>query len=230
MRNFTATGKHMKIEEYIEHTFLKPGTLLSEVEAVCDEALTFKFRSVCVPPLFVKKARALTADTGIAVTTVVGFPLGFSAIEAKLAEIVLAIIDGADEVEIMTNTSAVKNNDWQFLASEINTVMPIIRGKGKSVTVILETGLLTGQEMITACDIYGAAGIDYMKLGSGYLEDGAIPENLRLVRKHLAAAVQIKTGAAIKNYSFAKELVNAGAGRLCCSNGVALVQQALQQN
>ena len=143
---------------------------MSDIESVCNEAVEYKFTAVCVPPLFVKTAKVLTAETGILVSTVIGFPLGYSAIEAKVAEIVLAVIDGADEVEMVINTSAVKNNDWQYLANEINTVMPVIRGKGRKMTVILETGLLTDEEIITACDIYGAAAVDFVKAGTGYFD------------------------------------------------------------
>ena len=220
----------MKIEEYIEHAGLKPDTLLGDIETICSEAVEYKLSTVCVPPLFVKKAKEFTVETGIKVCTVIGFPFGYCAIEAKVAETVLAVIDGADELEMVINTSAVKNNDWQFLANEINTVMPIIRGSGKKITVILETGLLTNTEIITACDIYGAAGVDYIKAGTGFTDNELIVEHVKLIRKHLAALIQIKVAADIKNYSFAKDLIKAGANRLCCNNGLKLLQEALQQN
>lgn len=222
--------KNMNIEEYIEHVILKPDTDIGDIERVCQEAIDYHFSTVCVPPLFVKKAKMLTAETGINISTVTGYPFGFSAIEAKVAEIVLAVIDGADEIEMVANTGAIKNTDWQFLANEVNTVMPIIRGKGKKITVILETGLLTGKEIITACDIYGAAGVDFVKAGTGFVEDKAAAEHTGLIRRHLAAAIQLKTGVAIHNYPFALDLINAGADRLCCSNGIKLKQETIQQN
>lgn len=220
----------MRIEEYIEYAALKPDTSISDIELVCTEAKNYKMSTICVPPLFVKKAKELTVAADIDVATVVGFPFGFSAIEAKVAEIVLAIIDGADEVEMVINTGAVKNNDWQFLANEINTVMPIIRGKGKKITVILETGLLTEAEIITACDIYGAAGVDFVKTGTGFIENDALTENVMLIRKHIAAMVKIKAAGEIKNYSFAQKLIEAGANRLCLDNTLQPVQEVLQQN
>jgi len=220
----------MNIEEYIEHSVLKPDTVIVDIERICTEAAAYHFGTVCVPPLFVKMAKILTAGTGIKVSTVIGYPFGFSAIEAKVAEIVLAVIDGADEVEMVVNTGAIKNNDWQFLANEINTVMPVIRGRGKKITVILETGLLTATEIITACDIYGAAGVDFVKAGSGYVEDKAVTEHAGLIRSHLAAAVQLKTVVSIKNYHFALGLVNAGVDRLTCNNGIKLKQETIQQN
>lgn len=220
----------MKIEECAEYSALKPGTLISDIETVCRQAVENKINAVCVPPLFVKKAKQLTGETGIQIAAAIGFPFGYSAIEAKVAEIVLAVIDGADGVEMVINTSAVKNNDWQFLANEINTVMPIIRGKQKKITVIIETALLTNPEIITACDLYGAAGVDFIKTGTGFIENDKIIADLELIRKHLAAIVQIKAVADIKNYSFVNKLIKAGANRLCCNNSPQLLQVTLQYN
>ena len=220
----------MILTEHIDHACLKPDTTINDVEQLCKEAVEYKFGTVCVPPLFVKKARSFTAETGINTATVIGFPFGYSAIEAKIAEIVLAIIDGADELEVVINTSAVKNNDWQFLASEINNIMPVTRSKGKKITVILETGLMTNVEIITACDMYGTAGVDFVRAGTGTMENVLIAEQVKLIRKHLAETVQVKVAADVKNYSDAQKIFNAGANRLSCNNSLKLLQEALQQN
>jgi deoxyribose-phosphate aldolase len=220
----------MNIASYIDHTVLKPTTTIADVEKLCAEAMEYGFAAVCVPPLFVKKAKALIAGSRVKVATVIGFPFGYSAIEAKVAETVLAIVDGADELDMVINISAVKNQDWQFLASEINTVMPIIRSKNKIIKVIIESGILTDDEIITCCDIYGAAGVDFMKTSTGYAEKGADVAAVQLMRKHLAAAVKIKASGGIKNYNFASQLIDAGADRLGCSSSIQIVQQAIQQN
>ena len=117
----------MNIAQYIDHTLLKPTATLSEIEKLCKEALEYGFAAVCVPPLYVKKSREFLAGSKIKIATVIGFPFGYSAIEAKVAEIVLAIVDGADELDFVVNISAIKNGDWEFIGNEINTVMPIIR-------------------------------------------------------------------------------------------------------
>jgi deoxyribose-phosphate aldolase len=220
----------MILAEHIDHICLKPDTTIGDIEKLCREAIEYKFTAIWVPPLFVKSAKAFTAGTGIQVAAAIGFPFGYSAIEAKIAEIVLAIIDGADELEMVINAGAVKNNDWQFLASEINTIMPVIRSKGKKITVIIETGLMTDAEIITACDIYGAAAVDFVKAGTGTMENVLIVEQVKLIRKHLAETVRVKVATDIKNYSDAKKLFNAGANRLSCSNSLKLLQEALQQN
>ena len=108
--------------------------------------------------------------------------------------------------------------------------MPIVRSKGKVIKVIIESGILTDEEIITCCDIYGLAGVDYMKTSTGYAETGATIAAVQLMRKHLLSAIKIKASGGIKNYNFALQLINAGANRLGCSSSVQIVQEAVQQN
>lgn len=218
----------MNINSYIDHTVLKPTTLLADVERLCKEAVAYGFAAVCVPPLFVKKAVALLQDSHVKVATVIGFPFGYSAIEAKVAEVILAIIDGADELDVVINLSAIKNNDWQFLAAELNAILPIIRNKQKVIKIIIESGILTADEIVKCCDLYGAAGVDFMKTSTGYAEKGASVEAVALMRKHLADNVRIKASGGIKNYTFAKALIDAGATRIGCSSSVQIAEEALQ--
>ncbi len=220
----------MNIAHYIDHTVLKSTTLISDVEKICAEAIQYQFAAVCVPPLFVKKAVALLNGTTFKTATVIGFPFGYSAIEAKVAETVLAIIDGADELDLVINISAIKNNDWQFLAGEINAILPIVRSKQKVIKIIIESGLLTDEEIITCCDLYGAAGVDFMKTSTGYAEKGATVHAVQLMRKHLADKIHIKASGGIKTYTFAKQLIDAGATRLGCSSSIQIVNEAAQQN
>ena len=217
----------MTIAKHIDHTILKPTTTLAEIEKLCLEAIQYQFAAVCIPPLFVKKAKGLLNNSTMKVATVVGFPFGYSAIEAKVAEIVLAIVDGADELDMVINISAIKNDDWQFLASEINTVLPIIRSRNKVIKVIIESGILTDDEIIKCCDIYGAAGVDYLKTSTGYAEHGASVHAVQLIRKHLSNAVKIKASGGIRTYQFAKELIDAGADRLGCSSSVQIINESL---
>jgi deoxyribose-phosphate aldolase len=216
----------MKLNHYIDHTILKPTTLISDIEKLCAEAKKYQFVAVCVPPNFVKKAKAFLEESNVKVATVVGFPFGYSAVESKIAEILLAMVDGADELDVVINISAIKNNDWLYLADEINHIMPIIRSKNKVIKVIIESGILTDEEIIKCCGIYGLAGIDYLKTSTGYAEKGATVEAIKLFRLHLPANIQIKASGGIRDYAFAKQLIDAGATRLGCSAGVAIVQGA----
>lgn len=223
----------MNLAPYIDHTVLKPGLLLSEVEKVCSEAVEYGFAAVCIPPMMVKPAikylKQLQATQLPKVATVIGFPFGYAAIEAKLAETVLAIVDGADELDVVINYTAIKNNDWQLVANEINHLMPIISSKNKVVKVIIESGILTNDEIIKCCDLYGAAGVHFIKTSTGYAEKGASVEAVALIRKHVSDAVQIKASGGIRDYEFAKALIEAGATRLGCSGSIAIVKGGAAQ-
>ena len=216
----------MQINQYIDHTILKPTTTLADIEKLCSEAIQYSFAAVCVPPPFVKKAKELTAGTTVRVATVIGFPFGYSAVEAKLAEILLAMVDGADELDVVINLIALKNNDWEYLANEINHIMPVAKQQDKVVKIIIESGVLTTDEIAKCCELYGAAGIDYLKTSTGYAETGATVAAVQQMRQNLPPHVQIKASGGIRTYEFAKQLIEAGATRLGCSASVAIVQGA----
>ena len=214
----------MQLARYIDHTILKSTTTVADIEKVCAEAIQYGFAAVCIPPPLVKKAKELTADTSVKTATVIGFPFGYSAVEAKIAEALLAMVDCADELDIVINLIALKNSDWQYLANEINHLAPLIKQQKKTIKIIIESGLLSDDEIVKCCELYGIAGIDYLKTSTGYAERGATVEAVQLMRKHLPADVQIKASGGIRTYEFAKELVQAGATRLGCSASVAIVQ------
>ncbi len=215
----------MNINGYIDHTNLKPNVLVADIEKLCKEAIQYNFIAVCVPPPMIRIAKNFLKERNVKTATVIGFPFGYSAIEAKIAEIALAIVDGADELDMVINLIALKNNDWQYLANEINHVMPLIKQNNKIIKIIIESGILTDEEIIRCCELYGAAGIDFLKTSTGYAEKGATPEAVALMRKHLPAAVQIKASGGIRTYAFAQQLIEAGATRLGCSNSVNIVKE-----
>ncbi|MSQ38550.1 MAG: deoxyribose-phosphate aldolase [Chitinophagaceae bacterium] len=220
----------MPLNKYIDHTILKPTCLVADIEKLCAEAKQYDFAAVCVPPNFVKLAKEKLAGSTVQVATVIGFPFGYSATEAKIAEIILAMVDGADELDVVANIAAIKNGDWTAIADEINHIMPIIRSKNKLVKIIIESGVLTDDEIIKCCDIYGIAGIDYLKTSTGYAEKGASVEAVKLFRKHLPDQVQIKASGGIRDYAAAKLMIEAGATRIGCSAGVAIVSGANTDN
>jgi deoxyribose-phosphate aldolase len=120
----------MQIASYIDHTILKPTCLITDVERVCKEAVEYGFAAVCIPPPFVKRAKTILSPTRVKVATVIGFPFGYAPIESKVAETVLALVDGADELDMVINLIALKNGDWEYLEKEIGLVKDIIRQKG----------------------------------------------------------------------------------------------------
>lgn len=218
----------MQINKYIDHTILRPITLVADIEQLCDEAKQYDFAAVCIPPPFVPITKKLLQNANIKIATVIGFPFGYSAIEAKIAEILLAIADGADELDIVVNLLAVKNADWQYLANEINHIMPIAKQKQKTVKIIIESGVLTDDEIIKCCHLYAPAGIDFLKTSTGYAEKGATTHAVQLMRKNLPADVKIKASGGIRTYVFAKELIDAGASRIGCSASVNIMKESMQ--
>ncbi len=216
----------MDIASYIDHTFLKPDTTLTDVERLCSEALKYHFAAVCVPPLYVKNAGKSLAGSTVKTATVIGFPFGYSAIEAKLAEVVLAIVDGADELDMVANIAAIKNGDWQFIAGEINAILPVIRNKNRVIKVIIETGLLTTDEIVKCCELYGAAGVDFLKTSTGYSAKGATIEAVQLMKQHLPPGIRIKASGGVRSLAFVRELLSAGANRIGSSSGIDIVKQS----
>lgn len=217
----------MNFANHIDHTLLEPTVRIASIEQLCKEAIDNNFRAVCVPPLFVKKAKGLLKDRNVKLATVVGFPFGYSAIEAKLAETVLAIVEGADEIDMMINIAALKNGDWQFLAREINTILPIIKNKGKKLKVIFETGLLTDLEIRTCCDIYGAAGVDAVKTSTGYFATAVTTNTVKMLRDYLAEAISINVCDEIDSYDAANDFINAGANTISTGKGIQIIKEGM---
>ncbi len=216
------TFYNMNIAYCIDHTVLKPTTTIADVKKVCKEAIQYHFAAVCIPPIFVKEAKRLTSSTTVKTATVIGFPFGYSAVEAKIAEIVLALVDGVDELDMVINIAALKNNDWEYLANEINNILPMVHHKNKLLKVIIESGILTDEEIIKCCTLYATAGADFLKTSTGYAEKGATVEAVELMKKNLPPHVKIKASGGIKTYSFARQLIDAGATRLGCSASASI--------
>jgi deoxyribose-phosphate aldolase len=213
----------MNIASYIDHTVLKPTTILQEVETCCSEAVQYKFAAVCIPPYYVKAAASKLPGTGVNLATVIGFPFGYSAASAKKEEMLEAISDGANEIDMVINIAALKNNDWATLENEIALLMAA-KPAGIVMKTIIESGILTDEEIIKCCSLYAKVGVDYVKTSTGYAEKGASVEAVQLMRQHLPSSVKIKASGGIRTFDFANELVKAGADRLGCSAGVAIVK------
>jgi deoxyribose-phosphate aldolase len=172
----------------------------------------------------IKVAKNFLPTSSVKIATVIGFPFGYAAAEAKIAEIILAMVDGADELDMVVNLIALKNNDWQYLANEITHILPIVKQQNKVIKIIIESGVLTDEEIIRCCELYGTAGVDFLKTSTGYAEKGATVEAVSLMRKHLPGNIQIKASGGIRSYAFAKQLIEAGATRLGCSSSVSLIK------
>jgi deoxyribose-phosphate aldolase len=213
----------MNIAQFIDHTILKPTTTLAEIEKVCEEALEYGFAAVCVPPYYVRDASQVLEKRKVKLATVIGFPFGYSHYKAKRKEIKEAIKDGAEELDMVMNIAAFKSNDMAYLEKEIEEITNVIKENGCVLKVIIESGVLTNDEIIKCCELDKHFPVDYMKTSTGYADKGASVEAIEIMRKHLPSSIQIKASGGIRTYEFARQLVDAGATRLGCSAGVAIV-------
>jgi deoxyribose-phosphate aldolase len=215
----------MNIAQYIDHTLLKPTSTMQELKKLCEEALQYNFYAVCVPPPLVKNARNIlnTAESSIKTATVIGFPFGYSIARAKLAEAQQAIQDGADELDVVINLVALKNKAWQYLELEMESIVEIAHANNKLVKVIIESGILSDEEIIKCCELYAKAGVDFLKTSTGYAEKGATIEAVQLMRAHLPSNIKIKASGGIRTWEQAEQYIKAGANRLGCSASVAIV-------
>jgi deoxyribose-phosphate aldolase len=218
----------MNIAQYIDHTLLKAATTTHELKTLCDEAIQYNFFAVCVPPPLVKNACRVLANSAVKTATVIGFPFGYSVGRAKLAEAQQAIQDGADELDVVINLVALKSEAWQYLEMEMEGIVEAAHANNKLVKVIIESGILTNEEIIKCCEIYAKVGVDFLKTSTGYAEKGATIEAVQLMRQHLPSTIKIKASGGIRTYEQAEQYVKAGANRLGCSASVAIVTGAPQ--
>lgn len=217
----------MKLNSLIDHTVLRQDTSLSDVTRVCNEAIQYGFAAVCIPPSYVKIASELLRDSEVKVSTVVGFPFGYQEWGTKELEILLACEKGADELDMVMNVAAAKDGDWKYIENEILSILPLVRQYGKTLKVIIESGILTDAEIIHCCRVYSKAGVDFVKTSTGFAEKGATVEAVKLLREHLPHQIQIKASGGIRTYAFAKALVDAGASRLGSNSSVDIIMDPL---
>jgi deoxyribose-phosphate aldolase len=210
----------------IDHTALKATTTSAEIARLCEEAIQYRFKAVCVPPYFVKLAAGNLAGSGIAVATVIGFPMGYSTTGVKVWEAGQAIQDGATEIDAVHNIAALRSSDWGTLEAEIRELNNVSHDGGALLKVILETGLLTDEEIVRCCKRYAALGVDFLKTSTGFSETGATTHAVSLMRANLPSSVRIKAAGGIRSFDVAQAMVEAGADRIGCSASIAIMAEA----
>jgi len=207
---------------YIDHTLLKPETVLKDIEKLCSEARHHAFKAVCVNPIFVKATREFLAGSPVLTASVIGFPLGVSLPKVKALETEMAITDGAREIDMVIRLDLVKTAQWTLAEKDIAEV--VRAAGGNVVKVILETGLLNHDEIAHACKASEAAGAHFVKTATGFLGRGATVEDVQLMKK--SCGLEVKASGGVKTFEQAKAMIEAGATRLGTSSGVALVTGA----
>lgn len=219
------SGDIINLARYIDHTLLSPGAIPGDISKLCDEARKHKFYAVCVNPIHVKEAVQELKGTDIKVAAVVGFPLGEHSTEIKVLESKECIANGATEIDMVINIGALKTGNLALVKKEIEEVVKA-SGKDIPVKVIIETGLLTDEEKVTACILAVEAKAAFVKTSTGMLKSGkgATVEDVKLmhdvVHKH---GLKVKASGGIRDRATAIAMIEAGAERIGASAGVAMV-------
>jgi deoxyribose-phosphate aldolase len=211
----------MNIVQFIEHTNLHPAMTIGDADRLVEEAATYNFYGICVPPFWVQRAKREIAGRGIKLVTVAGFPLGYNMTETKLEEIRRALDNGADEIDVVWNISSFKTGiPWTKI--EIAKCSKLVHDYSQVLKIIIETAYLSDEEIVQACKLCADAGADFVKTSTGFASHGAKPEHVALMRKSLPDYVGIKASGGIKTLADAEALINAGATRIGTSSGVSI--------
>ena len=213
----------MKLMKYIDHTLLKAFATWDDIKVICDEAIQYNTASVCIPPCYVKRIYDTYGDN-INICTVIGFPLGYSATEAKITECEQALKDGANEIDMVINISDVKNHEYKKVENEIATLKKLV-GK-KILKVIIETCYLTEEEKIAMCQAVTNAGADYIKTSTGFGTGGATMEDVKLFKKYIGQNIKIKAAGGIKTIEDLEAFINEGCSRIGTSSAIKLINGA----
>lgn len=214
----------VELNKYIEHTLLKQDAVKEDFEKLFAEAKEHNFLGVCINPAYIKMAKNALEDSDVKVVTVIGFPLGANKTEVKVFETSCAVADGADEVDMVINVSALKNKDYDYVREDIKAVK--IAAKDSPLKVILETDLLTKDEIKKACELCIEAKADFVKTSTGFVKNGvgAKTEDVKLMYETVSPfGLKVKASGGIRDKEAALQMIEAGASRLGTSSGVKIV-------
>ena len=212
------------VNNYIEHTILKPDATIADIEKLAKDALEYNFFGVCVNPCYISQVKDLLKNSQTKIVTVVNFPLANYTIGMIQKQTEESLVLGADEIDTVLNISAIKNKDYKKAEEDIKKTKEIC--KNNNLKVILETDLLTKEEIVIACKCAINGGANLVKTSTGFVKNGigATVEDVKLMHKTVSPmGLEVKASGGIKTYSQAIDLINAGAMRLGTSSGVDIV-------
>ena len=207
---------------HVDHTLLKPFAKWEDIKTLCEEAIRFKCASVCIPPCYIARVHKAFPDLNIC--TVVGFPLGYSVTESKIAETKKAIEDGANEIDMVVNISDVKNGRYDAVEEEIYKLKEACGDK--ILKVIIETCYLTEDEKFAMCKAVTNAGADYIKTSTGFGTGGATFEDIELFKKHIGPDVKIKAAGGVSTLEDLEKFIGLGCDRVGTSRAVGLISES----
>ncbi len=212
------------LNEYIDHTLLRADATTAEIQNLCFEACEHGFHSVCVNTSFVGLAKAMIKEYPVKITATVGFPLGASSTQSKAFETDDALKNGAHEIDMVMNLGAFKEKDFEYVATDIATVVTIAKNYNATVKVIIETCLLTDEEIIKASQLAVSVGADFVKTSTGFSTGGATVETVALISKSIAENGKVKASGGIKTKDDAIKMIEAGADRIGTSSSLEIIK------
>lgn len=217
----------MEIKEILakcDHTLLKQTATWQDIKILCDDGIKFKTASVCIPPCYVKQAKNYCGEK-IKICTVIGFPNGYNSTSVKVFETRQALVDGANEIDMVINIGMLKAKNYDYVYNEICEINKECINQGKILKVIIETCLLTKEEIIKMCEIVTKANVEFIKTSTGFSTSGATFENVELIKKHVGKNIKIKAAGGIISLSDAEKFLKLGASRLGTSKVVKIVKE-----
>ena len=216
-----------KLAKMIDSTNVKATASRSDIEKLCKDAVHHGFGCVCVNPIYVKLASQLLKGSDVKVCSTVGFPFGATLPEIKALEAIKAVENGAQELDMVINLSALKSGNYEAVKKDIAAVVDAKRlDERVIVKVIIETACLTDEEKIVACKLAKDAGADFVKTCTGFFGKGATVEDVRLMRQTVGEAMGVKAAGGIRTYADAVAMIRAGANRIGTSTAVQIIEGA----
>lgn len=212
------------IASYIDHTLLKPEASEADVLKVCAEAVEYKFKSVCVNPVWVKTVTKALKGSGVLTCSVIGFPLGATPSDVKAFEARGAVLDGADEIDMVVNMASARASDKGALVDDIRAVSEVVHAGEAILKVIIETSMLSDEQKVVACEAAVEAGADFVKTSTGFNGGGATVEDVALMRKTVGPDLGVKASGGVRSLADAQAMIAAGATRIGASSGIAIVK------
>ena len=213
----------MDLSSYIDYTNLSKTATVDDIIKLCEDALKYHFQAVCVAPYYVKAVSEYLKGSTVSVCTVVGFPNGYQTKEVKQYEAIDAVHNGADEIDMVININALKNKDYEYIKDEIELIRDSI--DGKTLKVIIETCLLTDEEIIKMTKLCNETFVHFIKTSTGFDREGATVRVVELINKNKNDILEIKASGGIKTESDVLKMIEAGATRIGTSNAVSIINE-----
>lgn len=214
-----------KLNKYFDHTLLKPEATPDQIDALCKEAISADFYSVCVNSCYVPQVSKALSGSSVKTCSVIGFPLGACSTDVKVFETKYACENGASEVDMVINVGILKSKNYEYVKNDISEVVKAAHSFDALVKVIIETCLLSDDEIVKACELSEAAGADFVKTSTGFSSGGAKVADVKLMKETVGNRLKVKASGGIRDLETVEAMIEAGADRIGASAGVSIMKE-----